>query len=70
MKTVLLLTLLFFLAAPVQAAGPEPEVCGDCPQFESGREFGDHVSFHAQPGHIGEDMNPGHHHGFSPWAQP
>ncbi len=37
--------------------------------FETGREFGQHVSQHARAGHLGKGMNPGtHHRGFSPWA--
>ena len=41
---------------------------GDCPEFDSGKEFGEHVSMHAKEGHLGKDMNPGMHKGFSEFA--
>ena len=38
--------------------------------FDSGREFGQHVSMHAQDMGFSGDHNPGvHHRGFSPWAR-
>jgi hypothetical protein len=33
----------------------------------AGRDYGQHHAAHAQAGHIGADMNPGHHRGFSGW---
>lgn len=68
-NALLLLALLVLLAAaPVQASGPEPEPCGECAGIETGAQFGEHVSTMAQEGHLGQEHNPGHHHGFSPLA--
>lgn len=39
-----------------------------CPAM-TGAEFGAHVSDMAQSGHLGRDMNPGMHRGFSPMAR-
>jgi hypothetical protein len=36
---------------------------------DSGREFGGHVSGHAQEGELGKDHNPGEHQGFSGHAR-
>lgn len=63
LKALLLLALLLLvIVVPVVSA----HEC-EC-SFESGREFGQHVSEHAQTGHFSGEMNPGHHQGFSPWA--
>ena len=33
--------------------------------FDSGKDFGKHVSEHAKDGKLGKDHNPGKHQGFS-----
>jgi len=33
----------------------------------AGQAYGQHHATMAQEGHIGADMNPGHHRGFSGW---
>lgn len=33
----------------------------------AGRDYGQHHAAMAQAGHLGADMNPGHHRGFSGW---
>ena len=40
---------------------------GTCPDM-TGAEFGAHVSDMARAGHLGADMNPGMHRGYSPMA--
>lgn len=62
MKTVIL-TILLVLLMVFPAAADE---CG-C-SFETGAEFGAHVSTMAQDGHIGSEHNPGHHQGYSPFV--
>ena len=39
---------------------------GTCPHPATGAEFGAHVSDMARAGHLGADMNPGMHRGYSP----
>lgn len=41
---------------------------GTCPDMATGAEFGTHVSDMARAGHLGADMNPGMHRGYSPMA--
>lgn len=41
---------------------------GTCPDVAPGAEFGAHVSDMARAGHLGADMNPGMHRGYSPMA--
>lgn len=37
--------------------------------FDTGAEFGNHISDMANQGHLDGEMNPGvHHRGYSPWA--
>jgi hypothetical protein len=33
----------------------------------AGRDYGQHHAAMAREGHLGADMNPGHHQGFSGW---
>lgn len=55
---------LSFHGVPVLASdGPET-----CPHPATGSEFGAHVSDMARAGHLGADMNPGVHRGYSPMA--
>ena len=63
LKVLFLLALLLLVI--VVPAGAHECAC----DFDSGQEFGQHVADHAQTGHLGADMNPGHHQGFSPWAR-
>lgn len=60
------LLLLTFAVSPLtllSAAGPA--LAQTAP---TGRDFGCHVSTHAQATGFGQDMNPGQHHrGFSGW---
>ncbi|HXF83364.1 MAG TPA: hypothetical protein VNN19_11495 [bacterium] len=65
MRVVLLVVLLVLIAVPAHASGPDSHDCAGCAGVDTGAEFGAHVAQHAQEGHLGPEMNPGHHHGFS-----
>jgi len=65
--TGLIVILLSVLAAATPSAQATDEHHAHlCSELPTGREFGQHVAGHAQLGHLGEGMNPGHHRGYSP----
>lgn len=58
--------LLMFAVSPLTLlAAASPALAAAPP---SGRDFGCHVSMHAQAAALGRGMNPGQHQGFSNWA--
>lgn len=57
---VLAVVLMFALAAPAFAVNGSGG---------AGRDFGLHHAEHAQAGHLGADMNPGMHQGFSGFGE-
>ena len=66
-KTLAIAALVAALTIPGTPAvaddGP-----GNCPHPATGAEFGAHISDMARAGHLGGEMNPGMHRGFSPMA--
>lgn len=59
------LLLLSFALSPLALAAAGPAHAETAP---TGRDFGCHVSSHAQTAGFGQDLNPGEHHrGFSGW---
>ena len=60
-----LLTLTLAISTLALTAAASPAVAATA---STGRDFGCHVSMHAQTTGFGQNMNPGQHHrGFSGW---
>jgi len=60
-----LVTALTIPGVPVLA---DDGATASCPIAPAGAEFGSHVADMAGDGHLGADMNPGMHDGYSPMA--
>lgn len=66
-KVLFLVTLGLFLLAVSQINFAVAEHSHEhmCEELETGADFGEHVSTHAQLSHLGAEMNPGMHKGYS-----
>ncbi len=66
------LAILAFVAALIIPGIPvlaeDGTTTAACPDMATGAEFGAHVATMARAGHLGGDMNPGMHRGYSPMA--
>lgn len=56
------------LALTVPGTPALADSSGTCPDATTGAEFGAHASAMARAGHLGPNMSPGMHRGFSPMA--
>lgn len=67
-KLFAIAALVAVLMVPGVPAAAEDAVGAACPDGMTGADFGAHVAAMARSGHLGADMNPGMHRGYSPMA--
>lgn len=67
-KTFAIVALVAALTIPGIPVLADDGVGAPCPVAHTGAEFGAHVDNMARHGHLGADMNPAMHRGFSPMA--
>ena len=68
-KTLAIVALVATLMVPgIPALADDGSGSATCPDGATGRAFGAHVADMARAGHLGADMNPGMHRGYSPMA--
>lgn len=68
-KTLAIVALVAALTIPgIPVLADDGAGSATCPVAHTGAEFGAHVANMARDGHLGADMNPGMHRGFSPMA--
>lgn len=67
-KTFAIVALVTTLTIPGIPVLADDGVNATCPSAPTGAEFGAHVADMARSGHLGADMNPGMHRGYSPMA--
>ena len=67
-KTLAIIALVAALTTPGIPALAHGGDSATCPAVHTGAEFGAHVASMASEGHLGADMNPGMHRGFSRMA--
>lgn len=68
-KTLAIIALVAALSTPgIPALANGDGGSATCPVAHTGAEFGAHVASMARDGHLGADMNPGMHRGFSGMA--
>ena len=69
-RLIAISALVLALSIPGTAAVAEDgSGTASCPNGMTGAQFGAHVADMARMGHIGTDMNPGMHQGYSPMAR-
>ena len=67
-KLFAIAALVAALMVPGAPAVAEDGATAACPDAMTGAQFGAHVAAMARSGHLGADMNPGMHRGYSPMA--